>query len=64
MYFKSVLTYASETWTYTKKELSKIQTTEIKFLSGIVHKTRRDRIHNDKIRETLNVEKLTRDIKK
>ena len=30
----------------------------------MVHKTRIDRIHNDKIRETLNVEKLTTDIEK
>ena len=36
-YFKPVLTYASDTLTYSKKELNRIQATEMKFLRGIVH---------------------------
>ena len=59
IYFKPSLTYASETWTYSKKELSRIQATEMKFLHGMVHKTRSGRKRNDKIRGTLNAEKLT-----
>ena len=35
----------------------------MKFLRGMVHKTRRERICNDKFREILNVEKLTTDNK-
>ena len=38
-YFKQVLTYKSEIWTYTRKELNRIQATEMKFLRGMVHKT-------------------------
>ena len=38
-YFKPVLTHASETWTHTKKELIRIEATEMKFLRGMVHKT-------------------------
>ena len=63
-YFKPVSTYVSEIWTRAKKKLSRTQVTERKFLCGMLHKTRRERICNDKIRETLKVEKLTTDIEK
>ena len=45
-YFKPVLTYASETWTWTKRNMSRIQVIEMKFLQGrpMIQKTIRDKI--------------------
>lgn len=37
-YFIPVLTYAAETWTYTKREISSLQATEMKFLRGTLRK--------------------------
>jgi hypothetical protein len=41
MYFKKILLCVAETWTCTKREESKLQAAEMKFLRGIVGKTRR-----------------------
>ncbi|KAI5725714.1 hypothetical protein M8J77_019224 [Diaphorina citri] len=57
-YYIPILTYGSETWTVRKKEESRIQAAEMKFLRSILGKTRRDRIRNDEIRRTIGVEKL------
>ena len=56
-YFKPVLTFAPEIWTYvhTKRELSRLQALEIKILWGIVRKLRRDWRRSDQI--TLNTGK-------
>jgi hypothetical protein len=46
MYFKKILSYGADTWTCTKREESKLQAVEMKFLRAIVGKTRRERIRN------------------
>jgi hypothetical protein len=43
----------------TKRQESKLQTVEMKFLRGIVVKTRRDRIRKTYIREELSVDEIT-----
>lgn len=58
LYFKPILTYASETWTMTKKDQSRIQAIDMKFLRSTIQKTRRDKIRNEEIRDKLNMEKL------
>ena len=45
-YFIPIMTYASETWTVTRREESKIQASEMKFLRSMLGKTRRDRVRN------------------
>ena len=35
-YFKPILTYASETWTCTKRDLSRIKIIEMKFLQSVI----------------------------
>ena len=57
-YFKPTLTYASETWTMIKKDKSRIQAAEMRFLRSIVQKTRKDRIRNKEMRNRLKIEKL------
>jgi hypothetical protein len=38
MHFKKMLLYGAETWTCTKREKSKIQATDMKFLTAIMGK--------------------------
>jgi hypothetical protein len=64
VYFKKILLHAAESWTCTKREESKIQAMEMKFLREIMGKTRRDRIRNDDIREQLKVDDIKTDIEK
>jgi hypothetical protein len=56
--------HGAESWTCTKREESKIQAMEMKFLREIIGKTRRDRIRNDDIREQLKVDNIKIDIEK
>ncbi|KAJ4447240.1 hypothetical protein ANN_09244 [Periplaneta americana] len=49
------LAYGNETWTLTKKQQSKIQTTEMKFLRNVKGCTKRDLITNENIREELEI---------
>jgi hypothetical protein len=56
--------HRAESWTCTKREESKIQAKEMKFLREIIGKTRRDRIRNDDIREQLKVDNIKIDIEK
>jgi uncharacterized Fe-S cluster-containing protein len=54
----------AESWTCTKKEESKIQAMEMKFLRGILSKTRRDKIRNNDIREQLKVDDIKHDMER
>uniref|UniRef100_A0A8D8LKZ5 Craniofacial development protein 2 n=2 Tax=Cacopsylla melanoneura TaxID=428564 RepID=A0A8D8LKZ5_9HEMI len=63
-YFVPILTYGSETWTVKRKEESRIQAAEMKFLRSTVGKTRRDRIRNENIRSMVGTEKLQNRIEK
>ncbi|PSN48044.1 hypothetical protein C0J52_09106 [Blattella germanica] len=47
-----------------KREDSKIQAMEMKFLKGIFGKTRKNKIRNTVIREELKIEEIKRDIEK
>jgi hypothetical protein len=62
VYFKTILLHGAESWTCTKREESKIQAMEMKFLREIIGKSRRDRIRNDDIREQLKVDDIKIDI--
>jgi len=55
---RPVLLYGSETWTLTQKLKSKIQATEMRVLRLIYGVTKRDKIRNDTIRESLKVESI------
>jgi hypothetical protein len=55
VYFKKILLYGAGTWTCTKREESKIQAVEMKFLEEIVGKTRRERIRNTYIKGELKM---------
>uniref|UniRef100_A0A8D9F0W9 Endonuclease-reverse transcriptase n=2 Tax=Cacopsylla melanoneura TaxID=428564 RepID=A0A8D9F0W9_9HEMI len=50
--------YGSDTWVMRLKDESRIQASEMKFIRSIVGKTRRDRIRNEEIRRSVDVEKL------
>ena len=55
---RPVLLYGSETWTLTSKLKSRIQATEMRVLRLIYGVTRRDRVRNEVIRQTLKVESV------
>jgi hypothetical protein len=50
--------YGAKSWTCTKKEEGNIQAMEMKFMRGILGKTRRDKIRNNDIREQLKVDDI------
>ena len=55
---RPVLTFATELWTLSRSEQSKIQAIEMKYLRRVLRITREHRIPNDQIRETLQVEPI------
>ena len=57
-YYIPILTYASETWTMKKRDISRIQAGEMKFLRSRIGVTRRDRVRNEKVREMVKEEPL------
>lgn len=59
-----VLLYGCESWTMRKKDTSRIQTTEMKFLRRIKGCTLRDRIRNIDIREELDIYSINDKIKR
>ena len=50
-----MLLYGAEIWTITKREGSKIQGVEIKFLRAIRKKTKKDRVRDINIRWKLEI---------
>ena len=42
VYYQPILTYGSETWTWTKKDMRRLQTTEMRFLRTIENVIRRE----------------------
>ena len=61
---RPVLLYGSETWTLTKKLKSKIQACEMRILRLIFGVTKRDKIRNETIRNSLNVQSILTIIEK
>ncbi|KAI5734314.1 hypothetical protein M8J77_004982 [Diaphorina citri] len=57
-YYVPILTYGCETWTMRKKDNTRMQAAEMKFLRSMVGKTRRDRIRNIDIRKMVDIESL------
>lgn len=45
-YYVLIITYAAETWTMTEKSWNRIKSGEMKFLKGVVGRSRRDRMKN------------------
>lgn len=60
-YFLPILTYSLETCTLNRKDNSRIQATEMKFLRTCMQKTRRDRIRNSDIRAGFGCEKTIKE---
>jgi hypothetical protein len=56
VYFKTILLHGAETWTCIKRDESKIQMTDKKFLTARMEKTKTARIRNADIREELRME--------
>jgi hypothetical protein len=50
-----VLMYGSEVWTIKKKDISRIQSAEMKFLRSVKGCTRMDHIRNEEIRTELEI---------
>ncbi|XP_039281346.1 uncharacterized protein LOC120350716 [Nilaparvata lugens] len=59
-----VLMYESESWVVGRKEISRIQAAEMRFLRSVKGCTRLDLLRNEDIREELKVEPLNEEIKK
>lgn len=57
-YYTPIITYVAETWTMSEKSWSRIQAGEMKFLRGVVGKSRKDRIRNVDIRREVGVRSL------
>lgn len=56
--YRPVLTFGSETWVLTKKQKSRIQATEMKYLRRIKGINRTDRVRNQDVREELGIESV------
>jgi hypothetical protein len=64
VYFQKFCYYGAESWTCTKREEGKIQAMEMKFLRGILGKTRRDNIRYNDIREQRKVDDIKHDMER
>lgn len=58
MVIRPTLTYSSETWTMTERQINSINAMEIRFIRKIENKTRRDRIRNEIYRSELQITKI------
>ena len=57
--YQPILTYSSESWTLTPQLHSRLQASEMKYLRQMVNKMRRNRIRNQTIRNSLQLEPLS-----
>jgi hypothetical protein len=68
MFYKAMvvhtLTYRLDIWTTKKKQETKIENAEMKFLRCVAGYTRKDQVRNTKIREELNIFNLNSKILK
>jgi hypothetical protein len=64
VYFKNILLYGAETWSRSKREESKLQAVEMKFLRRIARKTRSGRIRSTCIRGQHKMEEIQNQIEK
>ena len=61
-YFLPIMTYGLETCTINRRDSSRLQATEMKFLRTMLQKTRRDKVRNVKIRSEIQVKPLNETI--
>ena len=61
-YLKPILIYEPETWKLTKKDSSRVQEKEMKFLRSTLRKTRRYWIKNTEVREIQKLDKIQDEI--
>ena len=62
--FTPTLCYQSQTWSMNKKTERKITTCEMKCLRRAANKTRRDKIRNEVIRDTIGTKPILQQIEK
>lgn len=55
-YFIPILTYGIETCTLTKKDSSRLQASEMKFLRSTIQKTKLDKLRNEMVRKEAGIE--------
>jgi hypothetical protein len=56
--------YGSENWVLAEKDKNRIQAAEMRFLRSTMGVTRQDRLNNEAIRKTLNMNSLNDTISK
>ena len=60
-YFIPILTYGIETCTLTKRDSSRLQASEMKFLRSIIQKTKMDKLRNEVVRREAGIKTCLQD---